>query len=714
MDPIDDVLIDPAFTERYEIHSKLGEGGMGVVYRGVQRSLGRPVAIKFMHGAMAETRQFQERFLEEARVVANVIHTHVVAVFDRGVCRNVPYLVTELVEGDSLLDHLKSGKPLTPAFAYTIIGQVLSGLEALHSRGIIHRDLKPSNILVAPGPCAKVHDFGVAKQLGDAAREGGPLTGAGLLVGTPQYMSPEQSLGRELTPASDLYAVTVVLYEMITGHVPFNAPSVLEVLTAHVREPVYLPPGLPQGLPELIRTGMAKAPEDRFRDAAAYRAALEQLARGGQAQAALHIPVAVQSATAATTMTPRPAKLAALQLPEPAVGAAVEPQQGAGRPALQAADSRHDASRPQESDSSTWQRLLQMALLIGCLGGALYFLQQPAGRGPASSDPRAVRLEEVRESARRGKIEDAVRMLFALTRSLPELVSTEPAATATSELALDVDRTLIVVLESAARAAATGDKPPPSLKAEEVPGRTGPFFLALGGAIRDRDFARLVELTDAWLSARQSHGLRKADADAASLHEVNAIAWLMVTAQMGMATEPWQVAAAVSRLLDHIYTHWGQPISYWSVVIEGSAVGLSAMPGVAAHFAKNLSELQTPAKQMMVDDGLKKLDDCVEEIARTVQARWKAPDSAAIDQSRSSMLAALIIRAVAGEGWRWCQTSQLREKLGPAHAALANEVEAQSGSSFDLSNPPPDAMLVRVAQALNVTDFGLIAALSRR
>ncbi len=714
MDPIDDVLNDPAFTERYEIHSKLGEGGMGVVYRGVQRSLGRPVAIKFMHGAMAETRQFQERFLDEARVVANVIHTHVVAVFDRGVCRNVPYLVTELVEGNSLLDHLKSGKPLTPAFAYAIIGQVLSGLEALHSRGIIHRDLKPSNILVAPGPCAKVHDFGVAKQLGDAAREGGPRTGAGLLVGTPQYMSPEQSLGRELTPASDLYAVTVVLYEMITGHVPFNAPSVLEVLSAHVREPVYLPPGLPPGLPELIRTGMAKAPEDRFRDAAAYRAALEQLARGSEGHKPLQAP-AVQSATTVTTLTPRPAKLAALRLPEPAGGAAVQqPQPGLERPAPQAANPRNEASRPQESDSSTWQRLLQMALLIGCLGGALYFLQQPAGRGPASSDPRAVRLEEVRESARRGKIEDAVRMLFALTRSLPELVSIEPAATATSELALDVDRTLIVVLESAARAAATGDKPPPSLKAEEVPGRTGPFFLALGGAIRDRDFARLVELTDAWLSARRPHGLQKADPDAASLHEVNAVAWLMVTAQMGMATEPWQVAAAVSRLLDHIYTHWGQPISYWSVVIEGSAVGLSAMPGVAAHFAKNLSELQTPARQMMADDGLEKLDACVEEIARTVQARWKAPDPAAIGQSRSSMLAALIIRAVAGQGWRWCQTSQLREKLGPAHAALANEVEAQSGSSFDLSNPPPDALLVRVAQALNVTDFGLIAALSRR
>jgi hypothetical protein len=138
------------------------------------------------------------------------------------------------------------------------------------------------------------------------------------------------------------------------------------------------------------------------------------------------------------------------------------------------------------------------------------------------------------------------------------------------------------------------------------------------------------------------------------------------------------------------------------------------MPGVAAHFAKNLSELQSPARQMMGDDGLKQVDDCVEEIARTVQARWKAPEANAVSQSRSSMLAALIIRTVTGQGWRWCQTSQLREKLGPAQTGLADEVEAVTGSSFDLSNPPPDALLVRVAQALKVTDFGLIAALSRR
>lgn len=283
--PPDSVLADPSFRERYTLEERLGGGGMGSVWRGQQRALGRPVAIKFMSPDLIETPEFRDRFAAEARAVARLIHSHVVAVFDFGIAGDTPYIVTELVEG-APLDQLLADNRLGPCARMEVAHQILTALDAIHALGVVHRDVKPTNIVVATGGCvhAKLIDFGIAKKLGEQSR----LTRMGVVLGSPAYMSPEQASGQPLTPASDLYSLTVVIYEMVLGALPFVAANALQ--TAHLRllRDAHVPTDLLPAVADLLRRGLSRDPAQRLLDAAAYRDALARAVDEVKAAAAFY------------------------------------------------------------------------------------------------------------------------------------------------------------------------------------------------------------------------------------------------------------------------------------------------------------------------------------------------------------------------------------------------------------------------------------------
>ena len=273
----EEVRADPGFAERYELFERLGSGNMGSVWRGQQRALARPVAIKFMSRELVNEPAYRERFAAEARLVAGLIHSNVTAVFDFGIAAGVPYLVTELVTGDPLDRVLARPGALSASDMIDVAEQVLSALTAIHEMGILHRDLKPSNIMVSAArpPRTKLLDFGIAKKLGE---ERG-ITQVGMVMGSPAYMSPEQAAGQKLSPASDLYALTIVLHEMVFGYVPYVAEQAVDMLRLRLERDAVIPPDLLPGVANLLRRGLSREPADRLRDAPAYRAAFEQAAR---------------------------------------------------------------------------------------------------------------------------------------------------------------------------------------------------------------------------------------------------------------------------------------------------------------------------------------------------------------------------------------------------------------------------------------------------
>src|SRR4051812_8148388 len=209
----------------------VGTGGMSTVYRAFDTVLERQVAIKLMHREIAEDSDQLERFRREARAVAQLNHPHVVGVIDAGEDERTPYIVFEYVEGETLKDRIRRcGRlPIPEAVAYAI--EIARALGAAHARGIVHRDVKPQNVLIDEEGTAKVTDFGIARTLD---QEG--LTADGRVLGTTDYVSPEQALGHAVTGQSDLYSLGVVLFEMLTGDVPFHGENQVAVAMKHVRE----------------------------------------------------------------------------------------------------------------------------------------------------------------------------------------------------------------------------------------------------------------------------------------------------------------------------------------------------------------------------------------------------------------------------------------------------------------------------------------------
>jgi formylglycine-generating enzyme required for sulfatase activity len=264
----------------FRILKVLGHGGMGVVYQGEDPRLGRPVAIKAMLPHVAGSRAGQERFLREARAAAALQHDHVVPIFHVGEDRGTPFLVMPFLQGEPLDARLKREKVLPLAEVLRIGREAAEGLAAAHERGLVHRDIKPGNLwLEAPAGRVKILDFGLAR----AAGEGEGLTQQGAVVGTPEYMAPEQAGGRAVDARSDLFSLGCVLYRLCSGELPFKGHGTLAVLSALAletpRPPREINPDVPAALSDLVMQLLAKGPEERPESARAVAGRLAALAR---------------------------------------------------------------------------------------------------------------------------------------------------------------------------------------------------------------------------------------------------------------------------------------------------------------------------------------------------------------------------------------------------------------------------------------------------
>lgn len=270
LEQADDPRLGTLLAGRYLLESRLGEGGMAVVYRARHQLVDRPVAVKVMNAHLARDASLKERFRREAKNAAALAHPNIVEISDYGEAEDgTPFLVMELLEGTSLDQMIDRGPIPAPQVA-AIGAQIARGLARAHDFGVIHRDLKPENVFVAHGPggrpLPKILDFGIARSLHDQR-----LTSAGQIFGTPQYMAPERVTSIDAGPAADLYALGVILFEMVTGQLPFQSTDLTGYLIAHMQQPVPKPSdliaGVPRRLEELILRLLAKKPEERPVDA---------------------------------------------------------------------------------------------------------------------------------------------------------------------------------------------------------------------------------------------------------------------------------------------------------------------------------------------------------------------------------------------------------------------------------------------------------------
>jgi serine/threonine-protein kinase len=284
---------------RYDIVRPLGSGGMGEVYLARDRTLGRDVALKILRSQFARDRESAERFKREALSAARLSHPSIVQVYDRGDTEDgSSYIAMEYVPGGTLKERITEEGPLDARLAASYGYQVAEALGAAHAKGIIHRDIKPQNVLItAPGQ-AKVADFGIARA---ASAAGDAHTQTGAVMGTAGYMSPEQALGLPATPKSDLYSLGIVLYEAVTGSLPFTADNPIAVSMKHVNEapspPKELNPAVPDGMNAVIMRLLSKDPEDRYPDAEALAEDLWRVRSGLAASAAAQEAKTVEAPT---------------------------------------------------------------------------------------------------------------------------------------------------------------------------------------------------------------------------------------------------------------------------------------------------------------------------------------------------------------------------------------------------------------------------------
>src|SRR5918992_5780826 len=268
-------VIGTLIGERFRLEEKVGSGGMSSVYRAFDPTLERRVAIKMMHRDISSDPDQLERFRREARAVARLNHPHVVTVIDAGEDDGAPYIVFEYVEGETLKERIRRlGRlPVSEAVAYAI--EIGRALECAHANKLVHRDVKPQNVLIDSEGRAKVTDFGIARSL-----EVEGLTATGRVLGTTDYVAPEQALGDEVTAQSDIYSLGVVLYEMLTGEAPFKADTQVAVAMKHVRDP--LPdirmrrPEMSAALASVVEIACAKETANRYATAHEMVHELEQ------------------------------------------------------------------------------------------------------------------------------------------------------------------------------------------------------------------------------------------------------------------------------------------------------------------------------------------------------------------------------------------------------------------------------------------------------
>src|SRR5215208_1990764 len=244
---------------RYRIIRRIGSGGMADVYEAEDTQLGRRVALKLLYSRFAEDAEFVERFRREASSAAGLNHPNVVQVFDRGQWDGTYYIAMELLEGRNLKQIVREHGPLEPALAVDIVLQILKAARFAHRRGIVHRDIKPHNVIVDDEGRAKVTDFGIARA------GASDMTETGSIMGTAQYLSPEQAQGHAVSPQSDLYAIGIVLYELLTGRVPFDGESAVTIALKQVSEApvpaIQRNPAIPPALDAVVMHALRKDPD---------------------------------------------------------------------------------------------------------------------------------------------------------------------------------------------------------------------------------------------------------------------------------------------------------------------------------------------------------------------------------------------------------------------------------------------------------------------
>jgi eukaryotic-like serine/threonine-protein kinase len=276
---------------RYRLGEQIAAGGSARVVAALDERLARRVAVKLVDAAVVDSTDpvARQRFVRESRASAGFSHPNAVAVYDTGEDAGLLYLVMELVDGPSVAQ-LVAGGPLPVERAVRIAAQVLDALDAAHASGVVHRDVKPANVLVTKSGDAKLADFGIAKRFDDLAES---VTRTGLVVGTPRYLAPEQALGRPLTPASDVYAVGVLLYEMLTGAPPYDGATPTEAAMAHQVAPVPSVtdhrPDVPSPIAAAVTRALAKDPAERFQSAHEMAVALRRSPTGTQVMPAAHV-----------------------------------------------------------------------------------------------------------------------------------------------------------------------------------------------------------------------------------------------------------------------------------------------------------------------------------------------------------------------------------------------------------------------------------------
>ena len=272
-----DPLVGALLDGRYRVEARIATGGMSTVYRGLDVRLDRPVALKVMDARYAGDREFLTRFQREARAIARLKSPGLVAIYDQGNDTAHPFLVMELVTGGTLRELLMERGPMPPHAVVAVLAPVLSGLGAAHRAGLVHRDVKPENVLISVDGEVKLADFGLVR----ATTEAG-ITSTSVILGTAAYLSPEQVLGEETGPRSDVYAVGIMAFELLTGTTPFKGDSAIVIAHQHLDRDVPPPGSLIDGVPpefdDFIARATAREPEARFSDAGAMGAELGAIA----------------------------------------------------------------------------------------------------------------------------------------------------------------------------------------------------------------------------------------------------------------------------------------------------------------------------------------------------------------------------------------------------------------------------------------------------
>ncbi len=335
---------------QYRLIEKLGEGGMGVVYKAMDVMLDRVVAVKLVSAELADNQELLERFKSEAKVQATLSHPNVATLYSYLVWEGRAVMVMEFIEGETLQQMIARRGPVPSEIAVPLFKQALLGVGAAHRRGIVHRDIKPANIMVNGDGQIKVMDFGIAKVLGVDGR-----TRTNLRMGTAWYMAPEQVLNRKVDARTDIYALGVTLYEILSGQVPFRADSEYEILSAHVQRQPELPtehyPHIPQSCVSAVMRALEKEPENRFASTDEFIAALNQNASGSTA-----------------TITPAAQPVEPIQPSALAVSSVVvsTPEKVSTPPSVVSVV----APPPSEKKRSPWFGITTAAVLVVILGAA--------------------------------------------------------------------------------------------------------------------------------------------------------------------------------------------------------------------------------------------------------------------------------------------------------------------------------------------------------